>query len=65
MTLERPKPVQTVAIQSQFNNVVTTTLEVPTRKDEPMHSRNSPTTLNVLSYTDQEDAVANDPFSNR
>ncbi|XP_013394256.1 mitogen-activated protein kinase kinase kinase 12 [Lingula anatina] len=56
MTLERPKPVQTVAaVQGQKNTVVTTTLNVP-KKDEPINSRNSPTHLNVLSYNTDGDS---------
>jgi hypothetical protein len=55
MTLERPKPVHKEGTAKIHNNV----LDVP-KKDEPINSRNSPTTLNILTCsTDMED------FSNR
>ena len=59
MTLERPKPKHSQQSLAHMQRAVA--LEVPaTSKDEPINSRNSPTTLNVLTYsTDQED------FSNR
>ena len=61
MTLERPKPKRhshdtTVAVAG---TMATVSLDVP-HKDEPMNSRNSPTTLNILTCsTDKEDTFAN------
>ena len=56
MTLERPKPANRAetAVSGGSSH-----LDVP-QKDEPINSRNSPTTLNILTYS-----TDNEEFTNR
>ena len=56
MTLERHTKLSDTLVVSGPRGTALSVI----KQDEPMYSRNSPTTLNILSYsTDQED------FSNR
>ena len=61
MTLERQKKSATsTATSNASQSTEACTLEVPEQKrDEPINSRNSPTTLNILTCSTDKDDFAN------
>ncbi|KAK2142360.1 hypothetical protein LSH36_965g01019 [Paralvinella palmiformis] len=61
MTLERQKKATTSTVTSNATQSTDAgTLEVPEqKKDEPINSRNSPTTLNILTCSTDKDDFAN------
>ncbi len=60
MTLERQKKSNaTTAGETIPQPVPTQALEIPLRKDDPINSRNSPTTLNILTCSSDREDFAN------